>query len=69
MTVGHGPDAAKSQAQKRDLENGGDQARFMASGMINFGHGVNSAGRLQTATERTSLEPRLKGGVPLGTFR
>jgi hypothetical protein len=61
--------AAKSQAQKRDLENSGDQARFMASGMINFGHGVKSAGRLQTATERIPLEPRLKGGVPLGTFR
>src|SRR5512135_1042748 len=33
--VGHPPIAAKSQAQKRDLENGRDQARFMISGMIN----------------------------------
>src|SRR5262245_23931436 len=55
-------------AQKRHLENCHVRIKFMVSEM-KIRHGRPRRRPVATATERISREPRLTGGVPLGTFR
>ena len=56
--------------QKRSLENSDVRDRFASAEGTSRSVDVNKArGRLQTATRAEPLESRLKGGVPLGTFR
>src|SRR5215475_12559144 len=58
----------KVVAQKRHLENRQNRIKFILSEM-KIRHGRPRRRPVATATERISREPRLTGGVPLGTFR
>jgi hypothetical protein len=56
--------------EKRHLENRHVRIKFMASELKISAIGARTArGRLQRQQERNSREPRLTGGVPLGTFK